>query len=99
MRKIPFVVAAVLVVVGLLIQLIPYGRDHSIPPVNDEPVWPGPEARAGKARLFRLPQQPDSLALVQRNRASLLARLSRCDRRSEAHQFLGLGPARLPACG
>ena len=46
MRKIPFVVAAVLVVVGLLIQLIPYGRDHSIPPVNDEPRWPSPEVRA-----------------------------------------------------
>lgn len=32
-----------LILVGLLIQLIPYGHDHSAPPVNDEPPWPSQE--------------------------------------------------------
>jgi hypothetical protein len=31
-----------LVVVGLLIQLVPYGRDHSNPPVLGEPEWDSP---------------------------------------------------------
>ncbi len=37
----------VFVIVGgfLLIQLVPYGRDHSNPPVKNEPVWDSPETR------------------------------------------------------
>ncbi len=42
MRKILLIFAAALVLFGI-IQLIPYGRDHSIPPVNDEPQWPSPQ--------------------------------------------------------
>lgn len=38
--------AAVLVLVGFLIQLIPYGRDHSNPPVLQEPQWDSPQTRA-----------------------------------------------------
>lgn len=34
------------VVVLLLIQLVPYGRSHSNPPVTGEPVWASPETRA-----------------------------------------------------
>ncbi len=30
----------------LVIQLIPYGRNHSNPPVLSEPQWPDPETRA-----------------------------------------------------
>lgn len=30
----------------LVIQLVPYGRDHSNPPVRAEPAWPSPEVRA-----------------------------------------------------
>ena len=30
----------------LLIQLVPYGRDHVNPPIRNEPVWDSPETRA-----------------------------------------------------
>jgi hypothetical protein len=30
----------------LAIQLVPYGRDHTNPPVGSEPVWDSPETRA-----------------------------------------------------
>lgn len=36
----------VLVAVFASIQLIPYGRDHSNPPVVEEPRWDRPETRA-----------------------------------------------------
>ena len=35
-----------LVVVSLGIQLVPYGRDHSNPPINGEPAWDSPQTRA-----------------------------------------------------
>ena len=38
-----FIVLGVLVVAFLAIQLVPYGRDHTNPPVVSEPVWDGPE--------------------------------------------------------
>lgn len=39
--------AAAVVVVGFgLIQLIPYGRTHTNPPVLGEPAWSSPETRA-----------------------------------------------------
>jgi hypothetical protein len=34
------------VVVGLAIQAIPYGRDHTNPPITGEPAWDSPETRA-----------------------------------------------------
>ncbi len=34
------------VVLLLLIQLVPYGRDHTNPPVMQEPNWDSPETRA-----------------------------------------------------
>ncbi len=34
------------VVVFLAIQLVPYGRDHTNPPVQQEPVWTDPQTRA-----------------------------------------------------
>ena len=30
----------------LVIQLVPYGRDHRNPPVTSEPTWDAPETRA-----------------------------------------------------
>lgn len=38
--------AAGLVLLGVLIQFIPYGHDHSNPPVMQEPLWDRPETRA-----------------------------------------------------
>lgn len=38
--------AMVVLVVGLAIQLVPYGRDHANPPVASEPVWDAPATRA-----------------------------------------------------
>ncbi|MCA9934884.1 MAG: heme-binding domain-containing protein [Anaerolineales bacterium] len=37
-----------LVIVGgfLLIQLVPYGRNHTNPPVGNEPNWDSPQTRA-----------------------------------------------------
>jgi hypothetical protein len=35
----------VLVGLLLLMQLIPYGRDHTNPPMNVEPAWDSPETR------------------------------------------------------
>jgi len=43
----PVVLLAVAVLVGgfLLIQLVPYGRDHTDPPVTSEPNWDTPQTR------------------------------------------------------
>jgi mono/diheme cytochrome c family protein len=30
---------------GLLIQLVPYGKNHTNPPVSGEPAWDSPETR------------------------------------------------------
>ena len=38
---------AIIIVGGfILIQFIPYGRDHTNPPVQSEPNWDSPETRA-----------------------------------------------------
>jgi len=34
----------------LLVQAVPYGRDHTNPPVRQEPVWDGPRTRELAAR-------------------------------------------------
>jgi mono/diheme cytochrome c family protein len=39
-------VGIVAVVLVAAIQLIPYGRDHTNPPVSAEPTWDSPETRA-----------------------------------------------------
>ena len=36
----------VLVFLFVVIQAVPYGRDHSNPPVRQEPTWDNPETRA-----------------------------------------------------
>ena len=37
----------VIVIVGFLaIQLVPYGRTHTNPPVTAEPAWDSPQTRA-----------------------------------------------------
>ena len=36
--------------IAVLIQLVPYGRDHTNPPVTAEPAWPSPEVRSLAAR-------------------------------------------------
>lgn len=44
----PSAIAAVVLFVA--IQLIPYGRDHTNPPVTQEPKWDSPQTRALAAR-------------------------------------------------
>ena len=46
MRK--WIVRVVLIGVGLLLlaQLVPYGRNHTNPPVSAEPKWDSPQTRA-----------------------------------------------------
>ncbi len=39
MRRLILIVAASLVVAFIAIQVVPYGRDHSNPPVTGEPSW------------------------------------------------------------
>lgn len=51
MLKNPFVKIALILFGGALllfglIQLVPYGRDHTNPPVVQEPNWSSPEVRA-----------------------------------------------------
>lgn len=38
----------IIIIVGgfVLIQLVPYGRNHSNPPIQSEPNWDSPETRA-----------------------------------------------------
>lgn len=46
MKRIALIVLGVLVGGFLLIQLVPYGRNHDNPPVIQEPNWDSPETRA-----------------------------------------------------
>ncbi|MEZ4770229.1 MAG: heme-binding domain-containing protein [Caldilineales bacterium] len=45
-KRIALYVILALVAVFLLIQLVPYGRDHTNPPVVQEPVWDSPQTEA-----------------------------------------------------
>jgi hypothetical protein len=45
MKKI-LIILSILLAVFLLIQLIPYGRNHTNPAVVGEPAWDSPETRA-----------------------------------------------------
>ncbi len=45
MKKIILIVIALLVGGFLLIQLVPYGRNHANPPVVQEPAWDSPQTR------------------------------------------------------
>lgn len=45
-KRIVLIGLVVLVAGFLLIQLVPYGRDHTNPPVLSEPNWDSPETRA-----------------------------------------------------
>ena len=40
-----FLGLGIVVVMGLLIQVIPYGHDHTNPPVVNEPNWDSPQTR------------------------------------------------------
>jgi mono/diheme cytochrome c family protein len=44
--KKPLNIVLALVALFLLIQLVPYGRAHSNPPVTAEPQWDSPQTRA-----------------------------------------------------
>jgi hypothetical protein len=44
-RRILLIVLAVGVALMLAIQLVPYGRQHTNPPVTGEPAWPDPAVR------------------------------------------------------
>ncbi|MGD8856282.1 MAG: heme-binding domain-containing protein [Chloroflexota bacterium] len=44
-KRVGLVVLAVLVGGLALIQLVPYGRDHSNPPVTSEPKWDTPQTK------------------------------------------------------
>jgi hypothetical protein len=45
MRTLVLSIVGVVVLFGL-IQLVPYGRDHTNPPVVAEPAWDSPQTRA-----------------------------------------------------
>jgi hypothetical protein len=46
MRKIIFIILGILAAGFILIQLVPYGRDHNNPAVVSEPNWDSPETKA-----------------------------------------------------
>lgn len=43
--KITGIIIGLILVGFLLIQLIPYGRNHTNPPVTQEPAWDTPQTR------------------------------------------------------
>jgi hypothetical protein len=45
-RLTPLRILAALVAAFLAIQIVPYGRDHTNPPVKAEPAWTSPQVRA-----------------------------------------------------
>lgn len=45
-KRLVLILIAGAVILFLLIQLIPFGHDHTNPPVVSEPNWSSPEARA-----------------------------------------------------
>ena len=45
MRKIGLILLALILGGFVLIQLVPYGRNHSNPPVISEPAWDSPQTR------------------------------------------------------
>jgi hypothetical protein len=45
MKRIIIIILVVLVGAFLLIQLVPYGRQHTNPPVVQEPNWDSPQTR------------------------------------------------------
>jgi len=45
-KKVLVVAGGALIAVLAVAQAVPYGRDHSNPPVTAEPRWSGPEIRA-----------------------------------------------------
>ncbi len=50
MRRTILIAVAVLAIGFLAIQLVPYGRDHTNPPVTGEPAWDTPATRDLAAR-------------------------------------------------
>jgi mono/diheme cytochrome c family protein len=50
MRRFLLIVLFVMLAVGLGIQAVPYGRQHTNPPVVAEPNWDAPQTRALTAR-------------------------------------------------
>lgn len=44
-KKLAIGLAALVVLAFLAIQAVPYGRDHTNPPVLSEPAWQGPRTR------------------------------------------------------
>lgn len=46
MKKMLAIIVSALIGLFLLIQLVPYGRNHANPPVIAEPQWANPETRA-----------------------------------------------------
>ncbi len=46
MRKVLKWAGIALVALAIVIQFVPYGRDHTNPPVRGEPSWDSPETRA-----------------------------------------------------
>jgi hypothetical protein len=50
MRRLGLVVLVVVLALGIAIQAVPYGRQHTNPPVRSEPGWDTPETRRLAAR-------------------------------------------------
>ena len=46
MKKILLIILGVITAGFLLVQLVPYGQDHTNPPVIAEPQWDSPQTRA-----------------------------------------------------
>lgn len=72
----------VVVLIGLAIlafivmQAVPYGRDHANPRVTGEPAWDSPQTRAlAKKACFDCHSNETTLAVVLQHRANVMAYL------------------------
>ena len=45
-KKVLLIAIAIVVVAGIVIQFVPYGRAHTNPAVVAEPVWDSPQTQA-----------------------------------------------------
>ncbi len=88
LRKIILTLTALVVGGFLLIQLVPYGRNHTNPPVIQEPAWDSPQTQELFTRACAdchsnttvwpwYSNVAPCLAVVQQRRPGLLAGLQR----------------------
>lgn len=71
----------------LLIQLLPIGKDHTNPPVVQEPNWDSPQTRELAMAACGDCHSTDGLAGLQQDRSHLVGHRQSCRRRPQQVQL------------